>query len=462
MIRIRSWVLPAGVAAGLMLLPALGSTATTTPPNTTGTPANTPAAIPPANTPTPAPPGNTATATPPAKPPAATPAKVPAATPAKIPAAAPAKPPAAVPAKPPAAPLVKIPADNATVATLGSVRSQCIAAARVVQQKEQVFAGLELAIGVMERGAAAKQQQLDTNSKQEEHLLGALERLSRASPAALALSEGPLERSRSGILLTSALPALQVQAQMLSAQLAALAAERAQIDGRRPERDAARQAMIKARDQLAGLVSKRGELIAKLLPGDSKNPAADKLGDQASDLTDLIKRADTEADRRDKETLARLRVVAPKKGVATPPTDPTRPADIRNPDAPHMAMTWPVVGEVAAKFGENDRSGKPSDGLTINTLPSALVVAPFDGQVEFLGNFRGYGLILIIRHAGGYHSVLTGLGQADVTGGEWLLAGEPVGTVPASDDKNAGATFYLELRRDNRPVDPQTRLASRE
>jgi len=434
-------VLPAAVAAGLML-PPLGLAATT--------PASIPAAAPPANIPTVASPANTPAAAPPAKAPSAPPAKIPAATPAKI------------PAKPSAAPLLRIPADTATVAALGSIRSQCIAAARIVQQKEQVLAGLELAIGVMERGAAAKQQQLDTNSKQEEQLLGALERLSRASPAALALSEGPVERSRSGILLTAALPALQVQAQMLSAQLAALTAERAQIDGRRPERDAARQALAKAHDQLDGLVAKRGDIITKLLPGDGTAPLADKLGDQASDLTDLIKRADADADRRDKEALTRLRIAAPKKGAAPPSTDPTRPADIRNPDAPHMAMTWPVVGEVAGKFGENDRSGKPSDGLTINALPAALVVAPFDGQVEYLGNFRSYGLILIIRHTGGYHSVLTGLGQADVTSGEWLLAGEPVGTMPASNDKDAGATFYLELRRDNRPVDPQQRLVSRD
>jgi murein hydrolase activator len=91
-----------------------------------------------------------------------------------------------------------------------------------------------------------------------------------------------------------------------------------------------------------------------------------------------------------------------------------------------------------------------------------VVVAPFDGRVDYVGPFRGYGLILIIRHGGGYHSLLAGMGRVDVTAGQWLLAGEPVGSLPDADDKSAGATLYLEFRRDGRPVDPQSRLASRD
>jgi len=34
--------------------------------------------------------------------------------------------------------------------------------------------------------------------------------------------------------------------------------------------------------------------------------------------------------------------------------------------------------------------------------------------------------------------------------------------LPDADDKAASATFYFELRRDGRPVDPQSRLGSRD
>jgi septal ring factor EnvC (AmiA/AmiB activator) len=359
----------------------------------------------------------------------------------------------------PAAPLEK-PVLAVEIAELGTTRAQCIAAAHSVQLQERAVAALDLAVGAMERGAAATQQQLDLNSK-EEQLLGALERLTLASPEALAWSERPIDRVRSGILIRAALPALQVQAKALSGQLVALGAERAQVDARRSELDATRQNLTEAGKALVPLVSKRGDLIAKLLPNDGKTQA--NLGERASDLPDLIKRTDAENARRNKDLLIRLRrgLPAAKKGAA-PPADPTRPSDVRALDAPYATMIWPVVGDITHRFGEADRSGRPSLGLTVSTSPAALVVAPFDGQVEYAGNFHSYGLILIIRHAGGYHSLLAGLGHVDVTSGQWLLAGEPVGAMPGADDKDASATFYLELRRDGRPTDPQSRLASHE
>jgi len=95
------------------------------------------------------------------------------------------------------------------------------------------------------------------------------------------------------------------------------------------------------------------------------------------------------------------------------------------------------------------------------------VVAPFDGRIVYAGGFRDLGLVLIIRHAGGYHSVLAGLGRVDVDAEQWVLAGEPVGVMPApQSSRSAGegteagvVPLYFELRRDGRPVDPQPWLA---
>jgi len=372
------------------------------------------------------------------------------------------------------------PASDPAIAELSAIRAQSIAAAHRVQQNERAAAALDFAIGTMERGAAAKQQQFEQNGKEEAELLGALERLARAPGAAPAFAAPrPIDRARGGILLAAAIPALEAQAKALAAELASLTAEQAQINAGRPELEAAIKALTESREALAALVGKRQDLIANLLPhdgktqpianldeliaklqSDDKTGAPANLGDQASDLLDLIKRADIETDLRDKELLARLRAAAPKG--APLPADPSRPANLRALDAPHTNLVWPVVGEIANRFGETDRAGRVGQGLALNTSPSALVVAPFDGEVEYAGNLRGYGLILIIRHGGGYHSALARLGRVDVTGGQWLQAGEPVGAMPGADDRNAGAMFYLELRRDGRPVDPQSRLASRE
>ena len=70
----------------------------------------------------------------------------------------------------------------------------------------------------------------------------------------------------------------------------------------------------------------------------------------------------------------------------------------------------------------------------------------------FAGPFRGYGQILIIGHGDGYHSLLAGLDRIDSSVGQWLVAGEPVGTMPDGAGK---PRLYLELRHDNQPINPR-------
>jgi septal ring factor EnvC (AmiA/AmiB activator) len=352
---------------------------------------------------------------------------------------------------------------DSQIAQLDALRQQCISTALAVQQREQSIGALDLAINVMVHGVDTKKQAITQSREQQEALLGALERLARAPPEALAFApEGPVDRLRSAILIGAAIPALSAEARQLSSQLSALSSVQDQIDARRKDTDDARAALAKGRDQLTQLVGKRAALIGQLLHDDGKTAPAAALGDQASDLFDLIKKADAAIDQRDKDMVARLRVLYGVAAKGAAPVDPTRPKSLRALDAPHTEMVWPVAGELTHRFGEADRYGRPNQGLTLEAPPGGVVVAPFDGRVDYAGPFRDYGLILIIRHGGGYHSLLAGLGHVDVTTGQWLLAGEPVGSLPDASGKSASANFYFELRRDGRPVDPQSRLASRD
>jgi septal ring factor EnvC (AmiA/AmiB activator) len=346
---------------------------------------------------------------------------------------------------------------------LDALRDQGIAMARAVQQRERSLGALDLAIGVMQHGVEVKEREITQSRKEQEELLGALERLARAPPEALAFApEGPVERLRSGILIAAAVPALISQAREFAGQLAALATVRARIEASRKNIDEARATLAKGRDELTRLVTRRNALIAQMVHDDGKPADGTQMGDAASDMFDLIKRADAATDQRDKDLPVRLRAAGPLAKGAPPPLDPTKPKTLRALDAPRAEMIWPVSGELVHRFGEADRYGRPSQGLTLQAVPGGTAVAPFDCRVEYLGYFRDYGLILIIRHAAGYHSLLAGLGHADVAAGQWLLAGEPVGSLPGADDKNVSASFYLELRREGRPVDPQSRLGSRD
>ncbi len=115
-------------------------------------------------------------------------------------------------------------------------------------------------------------------------------------------------------------------------------------------------------------------------------------------------------------------------------------------------LPYPVVGRVVVRYGESTGSGLTSKGITIESRTGAQVVAPHDGRVAFAGQFRGYGQVLIIDHGEAYHTLLAGLSQIDTVVGQLVFGGEPVGVMRRSGDGKP--RLYLELRRNNRPVDP--------
>jgi septal ring factor EnvC (AmiA/AmiB activator) len=121
-------------------------------------------------------------------------------------------------------------------------------------------------------------------------------------------------------------------------------------------------------------------------------------------------------------------------------------------------MPLPARGQVTVHFGQMTDTGAPSKGIVIETRGAAQVIAPYDGQVVFAGPFRGYGLLLIIEHGEGYHTLLSGMDRIDSSVGQRLLAGEPVGVMAQSESK---PLLYVELRHNGQPVNPLSWLTTR-
>jgi murein hydrolase activator len=344
------------------------------------------------------------------------------------------------------------------IAQLESLRQQCIAATHSLQEREKALGAIDLAVSVMHTGVEQKDKEIADSRKQQERLLAALERLARAPPEALALApKGPVDRLRSGILIAAAVPALAAQARQMTGELASLNTVRKQIDTSRGHVEEVRAALEEGRTALAQLVRQRNAAEAKLLHENAKWESS-KVA-EAPDAHDLIKRADAAIEQHDKELPGRLRKAygAAAKGA---PADPAKPKAERSFDKPDAQLAAPVQGEIAHHARETDDHGKPRLGITWTAMPKAVVVAPFDGRVVYAGPFRDYGLVLIIGHGGDYHSLLAGLGRADVTAGQWVLAGEPVASLAERADKDGAATLYMELRRGGYPVDPEPRLAN--
>ncbi len=101
------------------------------------------------------------------------------------------------------------------------------------------------------------------------------------------------------------------------------------------------------------------------------------------------------------------------------------------------------VGQKMLGFGEPDGFGGTVAGAVARRPARARRFSrPADGWVVYAGPFRSYGQVLILNAGDGYHIVLAGMERIDAALGQFVLAGEPVAVM--------GATQAREHRR-NRP-----------
>jgi septal ring factor EnvC (AmiA/AmiB activator) len=300
-------------------------------------------------------------------------------------------------------------------------------------------------------------------------VLGALQRMGlNPPPALLVRPEDALASVRSAILLGAVVPELNAERIALVADLEALARIRQSAEAERERLVETMRAQAVEQRRLSLLLERRRKLQAESearLAAETERAAA--LARQAESLKDLIASLESEierarlaaeetrqeAERRRKEEAERMaRGIPPSHSLAQSPPF----------GALAGRLPLPVAGAFSRRFGEPDGYGGEMQGDTVRTQSGAIVTAPADGSVLYAGPFRSYGQLLILNAGDGYHVVLAGMDRIDVTLGQSVLAGEPVGAMGetrlasagVTADENIGPELYIEFRKDGRPVDP--------
>jgi len=120
--------------------------------------------------------------------------------------------------------------------------------------------------------------------------------------------------------------------------------------------------------------------------------------------------------------------------------------------SPPTRLVLPAVGAVVRRFGDPLAGGGRSNGLTLAAAKGARAVSPAAGLVQYVGPVKGWGVIVILRLAGGYHLVLAGLERTSVQVGQSVAESQPVGWAP--DGRQSTSELYLEVREQGSPVDP--------
>lgn len=293
-------------------------------------------------------------------------------------------------------------------------------------------------------------------------VLAAAQRIGRRPPPALVVRpEDALGAVRSAIVLGAVLPEIRVEAEALSADLAALVAVRSEAEAERDRLAGDARSLREEEERVALLVEekrKAGAGRAEALAAERSR--AEQLAAKARTLEELMSGLDrdlaaAEAERRAAEEAARLARPAP--------TDTGRLQPAIAFTAAKGLLSLPVRGVMLREYGEDDGFGTPAPGVAVATRAGARVTAPADGWVVYAGLFRSYGQLLILDVGDGYHILLAGMEKIDVEHRQFVLAGEPVGTMGSQRLASAAApdvtlsqpVLYIEFRKDGASIDPK-------
>ena len=400
---------------------------------------------------------------------------------------------------------------DAITAEREKLNKRLVETADLIQKSEGQLTAIENRLG--ELGAQEKILKGSLNERQGQiaKLLSALQRMGRNPPPVLITErEDALKMVRSAMLLAAAFPQLGNQAKALAARLNELLRVMTEMRAQSEQLRTETTRLNDAKTRLAALLdAKKTSLDQRQSELKRMRMVSAEISESVTDLNELIAKLDQavkentglgayEKESKEKQAAATPPPAAVPGGKAPPgasteaaapaaepkaetpaaPSAPGKPVDVveLSPGAtlgspgrikPEIAfaqaqgrLPLPAQGRQVLRFGEKTQYGGQSKGVVLETRQGAQVTSPCDGWIVYAGEFRSYGQLLIINAGGGYHVLLAGLSQIDVQPGQFVLGGEPVGTMSGwtqqaqSAAANNAPVLYIEFRKDGTPIDP--------
>ncbi len=121
---------------------------------------------------------------------------------------------------------------------------------------------------------------------------------------------------------------------------------------------------------------------------------------------------------------------------------------------------WPVQGRIVSSYGAKG-GGLHNDGVNIAAARGTPVLAADNGVVAYAGNeLRGFGNLLLIKHAGGWVTAYAHTEGLMVRRGQTVRRGQPIARVGSSGNVSE-PQLHFEVRKGTKAVDPSRVLAPR-
>jgi len=321
-------------------------------------------------------------------------------------------------------------------------QAQVAAAAQVRGLEDQTAQAASALDDLAAQGQAAAAA-LRQNEAALAALLPVMERLSR-EPAAtmLAVPAAPQDAIRGVLVLQGIAAEIEQRAAAVHAQAVQVAALQAQARAQEKALSVAVAAQQKAEDALSRQIAAAQAAETGDLDKAARAAAAEAAETHnVNDLQGVI----VQLQRQEQVQQAAARTPPP---LPLPPP----PAGMAAPLPPAGA---PVAGTLVQAWGAPTVAG-PAVGIVYRAAPGARVVSPCSGPVLYAAPFQNYGLLVILDCGKNYDFVLSGMQRLDVTVGQQVARGQPLGQMRGFDAlaPTRQPSLYLELRQNGKPVNP--------
>jgi murein DD-endopeptidase MepM/ murein hydrolase activator NlpD len=132
---------------------------------------------------------------------------------------------------------------------------------------------------------------------------------------------------------------------------------------------------------------------------------------------------------------------------------PETPAKAADATGALPTFRWPVRGRVITTYGAKT-NGKQNDGINVAVPEGTPVKAAEDGVVAYSGNeLKGYGNLILVRHANGYVTAYAHASELMVKRGDAIKRGQIIAKSGQSGEVGS-PQLHFEIRKGSSPVDP--------
>ncbi|MGE5546364.1 MAG: peptidoglycan DD-metalloendopeptidase family protein [Solirubrobacterales bacterium] len=136
---------------------------------------------------------------------------------------------------------------------------------------------------------------------------------------------------------------------------------------------------------------------------------------------------------------------------------PQQPLPPSPPPLAGRGFIWPLKGEVIGEYGPFGK-GQHNDGINIAAPRGTPVRAAENGVVAYAGNeLKGFGNLLLIKHADGWMTAYAHNDQLMVGRGDTVKRGQQIATV-GSTGSVTSPQLHFEVRKGTEAVNPMDHL----